>query len=519
MRVIWGLWVAMPMVWLSPVVNVGNIQMKGLAHPSGNSGSVGYVASDGAIAQIFPDISDPTIQRLLLAEELLNLGLTEAGMTLYEQEVRRLQEHGELLSAANLLTNIASGFALRGQLPEAVIYYQRSLALYREQSVTPTAGLEPLFASLETANALGALALALGQADLALASYAEAVAIAESAGMPEISVRSIVGMGLAYGASGQFEQALSTYEQALMLDQAGGVTAETIRVWNRIGLLHQAQGDLESALAAYEQGLQPTPAPRDLIAQMVTLENISRLYQVQGQVAASEEYAQQAATILTGLLENGLNPDIPMDGVPLHQLIVLVDVGEYYLAEQQFAEAATYFERAVAIAQASGDDYAELDTLGRIILAYTRLAQIEQAIPYQQHTIEVFQEMGLSENTSTALHSLAKLYEATAQWEQALATYQQTLMAYEQVQQDYGGKILSIAQVYHHMGQGYEHLGQASAALNAYLQALEAYQNAGFPYGVLTLLERLASFSEAQGQSDRAQDYAQQAQQLRDGLE
>jgi len=470
-----------------------------------------------AIAQIFPDISNPEIQFLFQAELLLNLGLTQDAIAVYEQELQRLHQAGDYTREALLLSGVAADFRLRGQLPTAVDYYQRALAIFEEHSAFWTEPDSYAYEASEVAHTLGAVHLALEQPEEALGVYERGLAmIARNAASSWMEPNLLSEMGRAYGIAGQTEAALATYQRAIALFQDMGGDAYVLpQVWYRIGWIHEEQGQFEAALAAYQQGLEGIDNPQDsgqVANRVLLLERIGYLYANQGQTEQAAVSRQQAEIALTTPPASGVSPA----GDALRQATILEEIGKIYLADRQFDQAKSYFDRALAIARQSlNQPYDVTYLLNSITLHYTQAGQLERTIPYEEQKLAAIQETGLTVNTASTLASLAELYQRVGHWDRALATYQQALAAYENAQQEYGGQTLDMAQVMRQMGQVYEAQNQVELAIAAYQAALTQYQDDGFPYGQILVLEQLAHLYAEQGQNDQAQQHVQQAQALR----
>ncbi|MDX2217277.1 MAG: hypothetical protein SFY66_28680 [Oculatellaceae cyanobacterium bins.114] len=71
--------------------------------PTLNFDRTAISASSSAIAQIFPDISDPTIQLYLYADGLASAGFTTESIALYEQLLQQIQETGDRTEEASFL--------------------------------------------------------------------------------------------------------------------------------------------------------------------------------------------------------------------------------------------------------------------------------------------------------------------------------------------------------------------------------------------------------------------------------
>ncbi len=484
--------------------------------PSGFSSSL---FSAAALAQAFPDVSSPFAQRILLAQSLIDFGFTKEGIAIYEQELKQMREQGDRLREAEFLQGLGSDFETRRQYQQALVFYQRALEIHTGRILSPADRYNQVLAGSEVANKIGSLYRRIGQPTSALAAHQRALEIDRKAESVWTEADTIVNIGMVYTTSGQTDQALAAFKQGVALYEKSDSSADkTPKLLNRIGLIYQAQGELKLALAAYEAALRALKDGEEssqisgISDRVLTLENIINLYQAQGQTEKAATYTQQAMSALNAALK-----DQAVEGDNSRQADVLAEIGEFYLTERRLERAKQYFDRALLLSRRSPNEYSysEINLLGSIVIAYEKEELLEQSIPYKQRAVAVFEGMGLWENTASSLRELAETYQVVGQFKQALDTYQQAIAVYQKAQEEYGGQSTSIARVLQQMGQTYESQRQLNQAGKIYQKALAQYQESGFSMGQIFVLERLAELYTAQGQSDQAERYAQQAKTLR----
>jgi tetratricopeptide (TPR) repeat protein len=475
-----------------------------------------------AITQIFPDISDPTIQLYLQAESFVSLGLTEEGIALYDQLLQELRAKGDRQEEARFLHSIASSFQLRGDLQRALTYYDQALTV--AEAIPP----DPRGQSVdlnEIANTIGAIYLVLGQNDQALVAYERAVAIDQKFALDWQGVGTFSNLGTAYRLTGNLEQALATYQLGITLAEATRDNYFRAKLFNKIGMLYQAQGEFELALAAYQQGLTAVanqPKEYQIVDLVLTLENISNLYRLQGQTEQAATYEQQVQEAIAQASEGFYGGDSAARGADF-----LEEIGEFYLLDGQPERAKEYFDRAVAIVHPMSDDYRELNLLNSILVHYRQWGQSAASIPYQQLQIERTKKMGQLESSAGLFVELGDLYQTSGQNESALAAYQQALTFYRESDRQhgeisgyYGFSTDEIVRTLRAIGKLYEVQDDPEQALTTYQEALNLYpaEQTYVSPAQIYLLDTLAKFYTTQGQTDQAQKYAEQAKISRDRL-
>lgn len=468
-----------------------------------------------AMAQIFPDLSNPTVQLYLRADSLISLGFTEEGIALYERLLQGIRESGDRQEEARFLHGIASSFQLRGDLQRALTYYEKALAVSEDIPPNPSGQSVDIN---EIANTIGSIYLALGQNEQALTAYERAMAIDQKFGLQWQGIGTLSNIGTAYKLAGNLEQALTSYRQGVSLAEETDDDYFKAKIFNKIGMSYQAQGQFELALDAYQQGLAAVadqPKEYQVVDLVLTLENLSSLYQSQGQIDQAETYQQQAKTAIAQASVDQYGGASPTRGADF-----LENIGKFYLVDGQPERARDYFDRAVVIVHPISDDYAELNLLNSILVTYRKQGQVEAALPYQQRHTERVLQMGLFENSGTSFFELGEMYQSIGQNEPALTAYQQALKSYQEGNQEYGGQTENIVRSLRKIGAVYEAQGKPEQALITYQQALKLYpeEQTESPLGKLPVLEALVKFHTTQGQNDQAQKYSQQAQILRDFL-
>ncbi|MDX2217276.1 MAG: DUF2225 domain-containing protein [Oculatellaceae cyanobacterium bins.114] len=397
-------------------------------------------------------------------------------------------------------------------------YYHRALAIYGGRIISPIDRTAQLYEASKIANTIASIYLTLGQTEQAIETYQQALAIDRRTTPGWTEASTLSNLGTTYRIAGQLEPALATYQQAASIyTETSSNPYEAVKLFNQLGMLYQEQGQFELALTVYQQGLAMVAEQSEefqSVDRILTLENISRLYQAQGQTEQATHYAEQATTALTQASVDSYGIESPFRGADLLQKI-----GRFYLVNSQLERAASYFDRAMAIASQHTTGNPDV-ILNGILVEYTRHGQVAPAIPYQQRYIAMLQDRGLSANTASSLRRLATMYQTVGQLDLALSTYQQALTNYQDSDREYGGQTDEIAQTLLGIGAIYEAQEKPEQALTAYQQALTLYQTEQTEDSLqhIHVLDALAKFYNTQGQGDQAEPYAQQAQTLRDRL-
>ena len=112
---------------------------------------------------------------------------------------------------------------------------------------------------------------------------------------------------------------------------------------NNLSQIYQAQGDYATALGYLQQSLAIRRAIGDRAGEGATLNNLSQIYQAQGDYATALEYLQQALAIGRAI------GDRAGEGATLNNL------SQIYQAQGDYATALDYLQQSLAIGRAIGD--------------------------------------------------------------------------------------------------------------------------------------------------------------------
>ena len=188
-------------------------------------------------------------------------------------------------------------------------------------------------------------------------------------------------------ASGIVQQQHGNYEQAIReFTRATAISPEESEGWRHLAACYDLANRTDEAIATYRRAIETQP---DYYRHYLGL---GGFYFKRGQFDRAEEQYRRVTTIAPGLasghmnlglalMQRGLFPDAEKE--LLHALRfgesrnLLMNLGGFYYAQERFEEAATYFERALAMGAASavlsrdlGDAYRWLAKTRKASAAY-----------------------------------------------------------------------------------------------------------------------------------------------------
>ena len=181
---------------------------------------------------------------------LLRMGEWKKSKELYEV---LLEQETTEQAKAPIYQQIGSAKQNQGEYKEAIIYYEKSLAI-RQQSLPSN---HPDLAS--SYNNIGAVYSMMGEYSKALSSYEKSLAIRQQSlpsNHPDLAM-SYNNIGSVYDNMGEYSKALSSYEKALAIQQQSLPSnhPHLASSYNNIGAVYSKMGEYSKALSSYEKAL------------------------------------------------------------------------------------------------------------------------------------------------------------------------------------------------------------------------------------------------------------------------
>ncbi|QSJ19456.1 tetratricopeptide repeat protein [Nostoc sp. UHCC 0702] len=146
--------------------------------------------------------------------------------------------------------------------------------------------------------------------------------------------------------------------------------------------------------------------------------------------------------------------------------VALTSLGHAYNSLGQYQQAIEFQQQSLEIAKeiSNGDRFEEAISLGNLGLIYNSLGQYHQAIEFHQKSLEIARQTGLRNVEANSLAHLGLAYRSLAQYQQAIEFYKQEL----QITGEIGNR--------NREGSSLRNLGIVSQSLGQYRQAIDFYQ-------------------------------------------
>ena len=252
-----------------------------------------------------------------------------------------------------------------------------------------------------------------GDLDEVYKTYEEALFLAQGLDDPDLTLRTLNGMGLIAREQGLYERALDNYLSALEIAQDLEEPKQTSPLMG-IAIVHSIQRSFDKAIEYYER-VRAIYERQDNQAGLASLyNNMGIMYQEQGDAKITYEYYHKALEINRSI------------GYEKGCAINNENIGLIYVHQQPDPNRAIgYFAESLVYWRSVSDKHSAAITLQYMASALNLGERYEEARDTALLSLEIAKEVG---SLSTQKYAYKTLYEAY----DALGTHQEALQAYQQ---------------------------------------------------------------------------------------
>jgi tetratricopeptide (TPR) repeat protein len=276
--------------------------------------------------------------------------------------------------------------------------FVQALDLLRQDNLANAAKAIPLLNQtivLDSASALPYAALAQAQVQMFVRgegakwlNLADAT-VAKARAINADSVPVLLASGIVQQQHGNYEQAIREFTRAT------AISPEESEAWRHLAACYDLANRTDEAVATYRRAIETQP---DYYRHYL---GFGSFYFRRGQFDRAEEQYRRVISIAPGLasghmnlglalMETGRFPDAEKELLRAISLgesrNLLMNLGAFYYAQERFQEAATYFERVLAMGTASAVLYRDLGD------AYRHLGKIPKARATYRRGVDVARE-------------------------------------------------------------------------------------------------------------------------------
>ncbi len=187
---------------------------------------------------------------------------------------------------------------------------------------------------------------------------------------------------------------------AFLSDTISNLRSDTYRLplFARIAGSQEKEGQLNEAIISWKKVLKITDVIKDQKSKGTTLNNLSQVYQDQGNYAVALEYLEQALEILQRIND--------YDG----QSTTLNNIATNYFAQGYYEKALEYFQKTLTIIKFNRDLPLKAITLSNISFIYKVRGEIENAINSLEQSLSIMRKTGNKSGEAKTLFNISQIY-------------------------------------------------------------------------------------------------------------
>ena len=318
------------------------------------------------------------------------------------------EKHAFLVSKADAINNTGVISQMRGKTDEALTYYKKSLALFKE------AGAESDVAV--TLNNLAVISYNKGLTDQALEYYQQSLASRKKLGDKAGVAQSLSNIGVVYVYQGVTEMALDYFHQSLKIREEIGDKNGAAFSLNNLGALSNNLSQYDNALDYYQQSMAMYRAVDNKEGIANVLHNIGNVYEKQNLLDKALKNYELSADLYKSI---GSQVGI---GNSMHSIAGI------YAKSNQTEKALEKYREALDIFTKIEDKRGTASTLSNMGALLLKKGLDKEAVDMANHALLVSQKSGYVEITKNTQLLLSRIDSSRGNAAGALEHYKQYII-------------------------------------------------------------------------------------------
>ncbi|MBD1888474.1 tetratricopeptide repeat protein [Coleofasciculus sp. FACHB-SPT9] len=325
-----------------------------------------------------------------------SLGKYPQAIDYYQQSLAITREIDDRNWEATSLNNLGNTYGYLRQHPLAIDYLEQSLTIFRE--------IGNHKGEANSLNSLGSVSNSLGQYPQAIDFYQQSLAIKEEIGDLNGKAASLNNLGNTYGCLGQHPQAIDYHQQSLAIFREIGDRKGEANSLNSLGNASDSLGQYLQAIDYLQQSLAIKQEISDRNGEANSLNSLGNVYGSLEQYPKAIDYYQQSLKIFWEIGDR--------NGVAAS----LANLGNTSNSLGQYPQAIDYYQQSLAITREIGDRNGEANSLFNLGYALAKLGRKLEAIGAYQDARNLYQAIGLDADVQDAENAIQILSKKTKIW-------------------------------------------------------------------------------------------------------
>ncbi|MBI2967003.1 MAG: tetratricopeptide repeat protein [Bacteroidetes bacterium] len=306
---------------------------------------------------------------------------------------------------ASAYSFLASNYLAKGDFPEAVKFYSRSMEIRSrnlnkaKEDGNERAIYESKKGIASVKNNLGIIFWQQGSYAKALLNFKQSLHLYKVIGERSAIISSIIGnIGSIYHSQGDYEPALKLYFIALKIRQKLDDKRGIAHAYNNIGNVYWSQGMLPLALDYLLKGLKTAEETGDLAIMASANGNIGLVYSQQNSPAEALGYFLKCLEI-----QEMMSDKHGMAGS-------FNNIGSIYWDMDSVATARNYYLKSLSVCTELNDSFGIAQALNNLGSVFTAEKNFARGMEYQEQALKIYKNIGDKKGISYALDDIGELF-------------------------------------------------------------------------------------------------------------
>lgn len=350
-------------------------------------------------------------------------------------------------------------------------------------------------------NLLGLAYFDLGDIQLAIEYYNQALAIVHEIGDRQLECYIFSNLGNAYACLGDNLYAIKLYKKALHIARKIGNKYGEGNARGNLGKVYQYLGKLDKAEESYQRSLKIHLEVGDLLGASKALSSLARICIHCGKFEQAIQLHKKRLECARYLRD--------IRG----EYTAICDLGNIYLILGNPQLALGYYNQSLKISNEIKDPISEETILGNLGTIYLMKGEPQRAIDFYKQALLISIKVGDLKGQGADLNNLGIAYYALGEYVQAIEYYKKRLKIAAEM-----GDLRRKVKVLSNLGAAYESLGESHQAIESYEQSLEIIHKIRIPDAEGNALWNISIILYKIGEQSKAIEYAQSALKVYDQI-
>lgn len=343
-----------------------------------------------------------------------------------------------------------------------------------------------------TLTAMGKLLSRMGQTDAAIERLNEALAIAQTENVPQLTVQTMTDLAAVYLKTGDSSKTLGLCSEAVEMSRSTGSPYWVAKSHYCIAEFHLYSGDDQAAIEHYRESLIQWQLAEDRPGEARALADLAHSYSDLSETALAADYNRRALELFR-LVDDRQG-----------QAECLTSLGNLESKSGNKQGALSFFDEARTLLNDSGDAFAEGALLNSIAIAHRGLGNLDVGLEFHKSALSRYRQIAHRFGEAVTVTQIGEVYYSLNNLPEALSHFEESL----KIERGLSNRSRRIeAYSLRNLGLVYLSSGDGRKALEYFNQALELNHAVADRRQEAYTLASIGHVHETLGDFERAIDF------------